>query len=358
MGLFDKKDCDICGGKIGMLGNRKLEDGNLCKDCANKLSPFFNDRRRSTVADIGQQLAYREANRAAVATFSTTRTLGTGTKVLLDENAGKFMVTSARKLDEANPDVLDFSQVTGCNIDVEESRNELKQKDREGKDISYNPPRYVYDYDFFCTIHVNAPYFDEIRFKVNDSSIKVEPPVSGGAVGTRSTFTPGSAIKTGGSVAPVSQPTPVPGGKAAPAFAGKAAPAGKSGPVPAPISSPAGKSGPVLAGKSAPPPPPVGSPASKAAPIGQTTVHDQFHSGGVQDTTNRADYAHQNIDYQECEALGQEIKEALTKVRQDVRDAAVSAQTPKLAVTCQSCGASTIPNEQGRCEYCRGAVAG
>ena len=31
MGLFDKKNCDICGDKIGLLGNRKLDDGNLCK---------------------------------------------------------------------------------------------------------------------------------------------------------------------------------------------------------------------------------------------------------------------------------------------------------------------------------------
>ena len=48
MGLFDKKYCDICGEKIGMLGNRKLEDGNLCKNCARKLSPWFSDRRNST----------------------------------------------------------------------------------------------------------------------------------------------------------------------------------------------------------------------------------------------------------------------------------------------------------------------
>ena len=34
MGLFDKKYCDICGEKIGLLGNRKLENGNLCKNCA------------------------------------------------------------------------------------------------------------------------------------------------------------------------------------------------------------------------------------------------------------------------------------------------------------------------------------
>ena len=37
MGLFDKKYCDICGDKIGLLGNRKLENGNLCKNCAKKL---------------------------------------------------------------------------------------------------------------------------------------------------------------------------------------------------------------------------------------------------------------------------------------------------------------------------------
>ncbi|MEF2896739.1 MAG: DUF4428 domain-containing protein, partial [Senegalimassilia anaerobia] len=47
--MFEKKTCSICGGEIGLLGNRKLEDGNLCKECAGKLSPFFSDRRASTV---------------------------------------------------------------------------------------------------------------------------------------------------------------------------------------------------------------------------------------------------------------------------------------------------------------------
>lgn len=45
-GIFDKKYCDVCGEKIGLLGNRKLEDGNLCKDCAAKLSPFFLNGNR------------------------------------------------------------------------------------------------------------------------------------------------------------------------------------------------------------------------------------------------------------------------------------------------------------------------
>lgn len=64
MGLFDKKICDICGEKIGLLGNRKLDDGNLCKDCAKKLSPWFEDRRHSTVEDIKRQLEYREKTKS------------------------------------------------------------------------------------------------------------------------------------------------------------------------------------------------------------------------------------------------------------------------------------------------------
>ena len=66
MGLFDrllqKKQCAFCGGEIGMLGNKKLEDGDMCKNCASKLSPWFDDRRHSTVAQIGEQLAYRPGN--------------------------------------------------------------------------------------------------------------------------------------------------------------------------------------------------------------------------------------------------------------------------------------------------------
>ena len=176
MGLFDKKFCSICNGKIGLLGNRKLEDGNLCKDCASKLSPWFSERRPSTVADIQAQLAYREENKAKVAAFHTTRTLGNNTKVLLDEDAGKFMVTSARDLAAANPDVLNYSDVTGCQLDIDESKSELKQKNSEGKEVSFNPPRFSFEYDFNIVINVNNPYFDEIKFRLNPSSVEITPP--------------------------------------------------------------------------------------------------------------------------------------------------------------------------------------
>lgn len=273
MGLFDKKYCDICGNKIGLLGNRKLENGNLCKECAAKLSPWFSDRRRSTVEQIREQLAYREENKAAVEAFHTTRTLGAGTKVLLDEDAGKFMVTSARNLRDANPDVMDFSQVTGCRIDVDEDKTELKRKDKDGKEVSYNPPRYTYEYDFYVVINVNTPYFDEIRFQLNSSSIESPVPISKGGARMRP--------------AP-----PRPGMNNRPGM----------GPRPG--------------------------------------------VGGIP------------VEYEECEKLGEEIREALTQVRTEVRQAAAEANAPKAAVTCPWCGATTTPDASGKCEYCGGAVNG
>lgn len=169
--LFDKKECSICGGEIGLLGNRKLEDGNMCKSCAAKLSPWFSDRRQSTVAEINDQLAYRENNQGKVAAFRITRTLGENMKVLLDEDAGLFMVTAARNLADANPDVLAFSDVTGCKLDIDEDKTEIEYKDAEGKRQSFNPKRYAYSYDFYIVINVNNPYFNEIRFKLNSSSV-------------------------------------------------------------------------------------------------------------------------------------------------------------------------------------------
>jgi len=174
MGLFDKKYCDVCGEKIGLLGNRKLEDGNLCKECAKNLSPWFSDRRRSSVEEIKAQLADREENRGKAAQFRTTRAMGEGWKVLLDEEHRWFTVTRARDLAEANPDILDFDAITGCRLDIDENRTELLREDADGEEVSYVPPRYEYSYEFEIIVSVRHPYFDEMRFRLNGSSVELE----------------------------------------------------------------------------------------------------------------------------------------------------------------------------------------
>ena len=250
--MFEKKICSVCGDEIKLLGNRKLEDGNLCKNCAGKLSPWFSDRRSSTVEEIREQLAYREAIREAVAAFHITRSFGTGTKLLLDEDAGKFMITRARDLREANPDVLDLSQITGCDVDVDESKSEVRTKDPEGKSVSYNPPRYTFRYNFNMVVRVSHPWFDTMRFQLNPSGIEINP----------------------------NAPVPV----------------------------------------SRRPNPAV------------------------------------NREYREYLAMAREIRETRVKAREYAREQAAEAAAPKTAVTWPFCGASTIPDANGCCEYCGSAL--
>ena len=38
--LFEKKECDLCGGEIGLLGNRKLEDGNMLQGLRQEAVPL------------------------------------------------------------------------------------------------------------------------------------------------------------------------------------------------------------------------------------------------------------------------------------------------------------------------------
>ena len=240
MGLFDKKFCDFCGGKIGLLGNRKLSDGNMCKDCAADITPYLVGRKQYSVADMKEHLASRKANKERLAGFNATRSLGINTKVHIDDSQGLLLVTSSRKYKEENPDLIEFAQVTGCILDIEEHKSEIKRKGADGKDESYNPPRYNYTYDFYITLNINHPWFDQIRFKANANTVD-----------------------------------------------------------------------------------------------GRTSV-----------------------EYRDTERQANEIRDVLQGLHNQVREAAVDAAKPKTSVVCPGCGASTIPDQNGRCEYCGSAVNG
>lgn len=174
MGLFDKKYCDICGERIRFLGNRKLEDGNLCKDCESKLSPWFSDRRRSTVEDIKAQLAYREENKKKVEAFRASRTLGEGNLLAIDDEKQQFVIRRGGQSMSDNPDVIALSDVTGCEVEIEHSQIEEKTKNEEGKLVSYDPPRHTHSYRFYLNIRVNHPWFDDMRFRVNRSNVDLQ----------------------------------------------------------------------------------------------------------------------------------------------------------------------------------------
>lgn len=245
MGLFDKKYCSICGNQIKLLGNRKLEDGNCCKECASKLSPFFSERRHSTVDSIKEQLAYREANLAEVEKFNVTRTIGDKTKVLIDEDQKKFIITSSNKWREDNPDVIPFSAVTGCETRINETKSEDTTTDKDGNKVSYRPPHFTYRYYFAVKLYINNPYFDEISFNLNTFAV-------------------------------------------------------------------------------------------------EETVVGPHHNHGS--------------SYESYAQSLEDIKEAFTGIREGARADAEAAAAPKVPVKCPCCGATTLPDEKGCCEYCGSAL--
>lgn len=178
MGLFDKKFCDICGDKIGLLGNRKLDDGNMCKDCAKKLSPLFSDRRRSTVEEIKQQLAYREQNRQYLRSFTPDRVFGDDKKFFIDSSKGAFVISrrSQNNWDEENPDIISISAVNSCNLRIDQDEEELYYENANGESVSYNPPRYSYKFTFVLEFNVNNPYFDDFEVKLNNIEVEMNTP--------------------------------------------------------------------------------------------------------------------------------------------------------------------------------------
>ena len=339
--LFEKKFCDVCGNEIKLLGNRKLEDGNLCKDCAAKLSRWFDDRRSSTVAQIKEQLAYREENKQRYTQFNTTLSMAEG-RLLLDEDQGLFVLPEGSR--DENPDIIAFSDVTGCDVDIEDRQQEITRTGSDGKQVSYNPPRYRYTYDFFVDIRVNHKYFDDMRLHVNGAAITIETPETASQRAVQTA----ARVPKPGAAAPAR-----PAAAARPAAGRPAAPVKPGAPArPGSVPKPGTAARPAMAGR------PAATPATPATRMTRTPAANVARpmmsaviNAAAFDPTADAEYVkYYNMAY--------EIRDALLQVRADARELAAEAAAPKTAVVCPFCGATTMPDANGCCEYCGGAVNG
>ena len=128
-----------------MFGYKKLEDGEICKDCVKLLSPWFEDRRHATVAQIKEQLAYREQNAKEHENFTISRKIGDEECFMYIEEVGgvptRFFVTSRSDYKAENPDIISFKDVASCVTDIQVRDEEIKQKNSEGQMVSCNPRR-------------------------------------------------------------------------------------------------------------------------------------------------------------------------------------------------------------------------
>lgn len=175
--MFEKKVCSICGKESGLLGNRKLEDGNLCKECTSKLSPWYEERRHATVQKIKNHLDWREENKKILQKIDIRKSFGEYYKVHIGYQGvypAYFLVSKEQDYVAENADVFFFANLKDCRLDVSEHCTELTKLDENKQRVSYNPPRYEYRYDFNVVLGVDTVYCNEIKFKLNKHPIKVE----------------------------------------------------------------------------------------------------------------------------------------------------------------------------------------
>ena len=141
-------------------------------------------------------------------------------------------------------------------MDIDEGKTEVRKQERGKPSESFNPPRYSYYWNFGITISVNHPWFNEMNFNINSSS--VDDGIDTEIIRNAPRWIPKPPAKT--------------------------------------------------------------------------------------------------QEYAEYEALGKDIVTLLLTKREENVAAALAANAPKQAVNCPHCGATTIPDANGCCEYCGSAI--
>ena len=187
MGLFGKKNCCICGEKVGFLGGLKIKDGDLCKECKKKLSPFFDAAKESTIEDIKNQIAAREENYKQLDNLQINKIYGEFGVILIDETNKKFValkdtsdglfkdqkkITGIEDVKDKNPDIIDFKDIEDVEVKIIQTSREERQT-IDGQQVSYDPKHYTYMINFDVIIKVNHPYIKSIRVSLKEGTIQI-----------------------------------------------------------------------------------------------------------------------------------------------------------------------------------------
>lgn len=173
MGLFSRKECDVCKKKLSLAEGLKCLDGSICSECKKKMSPLFTDYKNTPIEKIKEHLVYREENKSRVKVFVAAETFGEYPKVMVDRKHNWFVVTKVTKLSDENPDVFDLSDIQNVLVEIEENKRELHFTNKKGKTCSYKPARYEFTYQFKVNIQMNHPFIKMISLKITKEDVKI-----------------------------------------------------------------------------------------------------------------------------------------------------------------------------------------
>ena len=186
LGLFKKEDCCLCGGKTGLL-DKKCPDGKVCKDCAKKLSVWFDDWKNTDKMHLSAQIEMRKMYVDIAKMHDFNKVFGEFGVILIDEDAQKFIAFpdtssglfgSQRKVKrledviDLGPDIIEFRQVEDMELDVTETSREEKRM-ADGKEVSYVPPHILYMETFTLRLKLKHPYIKTMSIQLNDGAVQI-----------------------------------------------------------------------------------------------------------------------------------------------------------------------------------------
>ena len=182
--LFSKEACIVCGNEVGSLKRKRLADGIICKDCARKLSPWFDAYKQSSAEQIKGQLAARAQDHQRLrAGFTITGSYGEQDAIVVDASRRLFCVLADAgrrgfgSVDDVlahNPDVFTFDQLEGIDIDTAGISHREVKHSVDGEQVSYSPRRYEYPCNVTVNLRVDSPYVHSMAVRLNPSTINIQ----------------------------------------------------------------------------------------------------------------------------------------------------------------------------------------
>ena len=146
MGLFEKKECALCGGKAGLITRYKITDGRyICGDCRSKMSPNTDGISDMTLEDVEEQIHIKEVNDERFNNnFTITRQFDFDSRhpmMAVNDNQGEFAI-----LKDAKPDIFSFDHVISYDVDLHTKA--LSEEERKKDSGIWGILNYILSDDF------------------------------------------------------------------------------------------------------------------------------------------------------------------------------------------------------------------
>lgn len=177
--LFDslkkKKECQICGAKVGTRDCVKLKDGFICKLCYSKKSELLKvSPTNISVDSFSEHLKEREKNKEKLPKYNFKKLISGDINLLIDEEKRAFIVNNRSYFNLSskgsdNPNIFYLDNITDVIGRIEENYSEITYSDSNSWSKSFKPKVYSVSYTFKVIISLKNSLVPVISLELGNA---------------------------------------------------------------------------------------------------------------------------------------------------------------------------------------------